>query len=1754
MKQSPNAATGHANEDRLRFLMSATPAVIYSQRAKGDLALNFISSNVQIITGFSPEAFLSDPKFWATHVHPEDLPAATAMFAQLAVRDRIVREYRFCHGDGRYHWMQDETKLIRDERGQPQEFIGHWLDITERKRMEAELVRANHWLANTQRISQVGGWSFNLKTGEVWVSPEARRIYGAPADTPLTIPYIQSFPLPQFRSRLDQALQDLIAGRAVYDLEFQIARSDGGAIADIHSVAEYDAAAATVMGVLEDITARKLAEQSLRASEARYRNIVETSEEGVWMADAGWRTTFTNRRLEQMFGYEPGKMLGRPISDFMDESSRTVAVELEQRREHGVRETHDFKFIRQNGEALWVMIATNPIFDAAGVFAGALAMVTDITARKQQEIFSQIGREVLQILNEPDGLQSALARVVATLKQLAGLDAVGVRLRAGHDFPYFAQEGFTEDFLLTENSLVTRIPEGALCRDQEGKVALECTCGLVLSGRTKPDNPLFTPKGSFWTNDSSTLLGLNPAEDPGLRPRNRCIHQGFASVLLVPIQDGDLILGLLQLNARRKGCFTLKMVEHMEEIAGQIGLSLMRKHAEIARQESEEKFARIFQTSPVAILLSTLQDGRLLNVNEAFLGLLERTREEVVGRTTTELGIWVDPAMRTTWVEKINQTSGIHNVELEVRSQSGRIHHVLWSSEALLIGGERCLLSTALDVTERKAAEREREQERQLLRILFDHIPDMIYVRDMANRFLIANQTFAQHMGVATTAELVGRTDADFYPQEVAAKYAATDQKVFAGNELLNFSCFIHFPNGAHLSTVTTKIPLKDNAGKVLGLVGICRDVTAAKLAEQKLRENEERYRQLFELESDAIFLVDAETHRFEDVNQSAEHLYGYSREEFRQLKAEAVSTEPEKTRHAVASGHYLVPLRWHRKKDGTVFPVEIAANRIEFQGRPFELTAVRDITARQMAFDQLQETTAQLLDAQKLASLGSYVFDVVIGQWTCSRALNQLFGIADDGFVKDVAGWLAIVHPDDRAEVRQYLSEQVLKNQTEFDRTYRIVRLNDQQERWVHGLGKLVLDEHGQVLRMVGVIQDVTERQRTELELTFQNRLSQVLLKLPSLADQLDENNFIQWALDQAEEITGSQISFAHFIKDDEKTIELVTWSRRTMERYCQPIFNRHYPISEAGVWAESLRQKRPVVLNDYAAHPQKHGLPAGLSELKRFVSLPVLENEKVAMLVGIGNKAQDYTDRDVNALQHIANLLWRLMQRRREAAARTRLAAAVEQAAESVVITDTKGSMVYVNPAFEKATGYARAEAMGQTPRLLKSGQHDPSFYQQLWDTVQPGEAWTGHFINKRKDGTTFEEEATISPIRDAQNAIINYVAVKRDVTREVQLETQFRQTQKMEAIGTLAGGIAHDFNNILGAMSGFTYLLREDTEGNPTAKECVAEIQSAINRAKDLVQQILTFSRQREQSRRVIQLESVVKETMKFLRASLPAYVQIDLQLAPDTPAVLADPTQIYQVVLNLGTNALHAMEASGGRLTVSLAPFLPDERFMAAHPEFRALPYARLTVADTGHGMDAKTLERIFEPFFTTKPVGKGTGLGLAVVHGIIKSHDGVITVESQVGQGTTFCLYFPAQIEGKDLTEKKAILIQSGGGQKILLVDDETALTTVLRRSLSRFHYEITTSNHPEEALRIFKESSAKFDLVVTDLTMPGMSGLELARQLRAIRPELPVILMSGYSGSVTDEMLRDAGIQELLEKPIAPRALAEAVQRTLAKG
>ncbi len=496
---------------------------------------------------------------------------------------------------------------------------------------------------------------------------------------------------------------------------------------------------------------------------------------------------------------------------------------------------------------------------------------------------------------------------------------------------------------------------------------------------------------------------------------------------------------------------------------------------------------------------------------------------------------------------------------------------------------------------------------------------------------------------------------------------------------------------------------------------------------------------------------------------------------------------------------------------------------------------------------------------------------------------------------------------------------------------------------------------------------------------------------------------------------------------------------------------------------------------------------------------------------------------------------------------------ASALTAADNAIVITNRAGRIEWVNPAFTKSSGYSALEACGSNPRILKSGQHSPEFYANLWATVTAGDVWHGEIVNKRKDGRLCTEEVTITPVRGTDSRIAHFVAIKQDVTERRRLESQLRQSQKMEAIGTLAGGIAHDFNNILAAMFGYYHLLEQEVMGNAAAEENIQQLYQAADRAKDLVRQILTFSRQREQKREIIRLDTVVKEAARFLRASLPAHIKIEMNLAADVPAVLADPTQIHQVTMNLATNAQHAMEGRPGILTVNLDSFQPDENFIRMHPEFRPIQYVRLTVADTGHGMEASTLERIFEPFYTTKPVGKGTGLGLAVVHGIMQSHEGNIAVESQVGRGTTFELYFPAQKPDAAVAESAIFNVPCGQGQKVLLLDDEPILTTVLERLLIRLNYQVTSRNSAREAVALFQQDPAQFDLVITDLTMPEMNGLEVARQIRAIRPNLPILLASGFSSAMMPEDMREAGIFELIEKPASMASLAEVVRRALAR-
>ena len=498
-----------------------------------------------------------------------------------------------------------------------------------------------------------------------------------------------------------------------------------------------------------------------------------------------------------------------------------------------------------------------------------------------------------------------------------------------------------------------------------------------------------------------------------------------------------------------------------------------------------------------------------------------------------------------------------------------------------------------------------------------------------------------------------------------------------------------------------------------------------------------------------------------------------------------------------------------------------------------------------------------------------------------------------------------------------------------------------------------------------------------------------------------------------------------------------------------------------------------------------------------------------------------------------------------------RARLSLAVEQAAEAILITDPAGVISYVNPAFERVTGYARSEVLGQNPRMLKSGKHGEEFYKNLWGTLLRGEVWSGRVINRRKDGTTYEAEAVISPVRDMATRIVNYVAVQRDVTRERQLEEQVRQSQKIEAIGRLAGGVAHDFNNLLTIISGYSDLLLARSGTEDATRGHVTEIKKAADRAASLTRQLLAFSRRQVLAPQVLDLNNVVANIHKMLRRLIGEDIDLVMLPAQDLGQVKVDPGQVEQILLNLVVNARDAMP-QGGKIVIETANVALDASYAGGHFPVNAGPYVMLAVSDTGCGMDAEVQSHIFEPFFTTKEQGKGTGLGLAMVYGIVKQSEGYIWVYSEVGQGTAFKIYFP-RVDTQPPQQESARIPKehAGGAETILLVEDESPLRVLVRGLLEGIGYTVLEAHDGEKALLSSKEYNGRIHLLLTDVVMPRMSGPDLAQQLAAFRQDMKVLYMSGYADDAIVQHGVLASNAAYLQKPFTPETLARKVREVL---
>jgi len=920
--------------------------------------------------------------------------------------------------------------------------------------------------------------------------------------------------------------------------------------------------------------------------------------------------------------------------------------------------------------------------------------------------------------------------------------------------------------------------------------------------------------------------------------------------------------------------------------------------------------------------------------------------------------------------------------------------------------------------------------------------------------------------------------------------------------------------DGAVFHVDVSSHELKDGGGRSRLVLAL--DITERLRAEQARDELLARLQLYLDRMPIAYVLLDADT-RCADWNPAAENIFGYTREEIIGQPVQ-VLVHPDDRVHVDTIEHRLrtgdveaQSVNRNVTKDGRVITCEWHNTPLFTPSGAFlgVLSMALDITERVRTAERLHAGEERLRMTLSAAQMGTFDWDIPNNAIVWSDTHYELFGYPPDvRFPVEYRHFAEPIHPDDRARVEQAVRA-AMETRTPYACEFRLP-LPDGRVRWVAGTGNFHYAADGRAVRMIGTAADVTERKTAEIAL----RASEERLRLALEAGQMGTfdwdlaTNAVVWS-DTHYELFGYppgdrfRVEFRHFA-------------------------DRIHPDDRARVEADlgAARDGWPY------ANDCRIILPDGTVRwVQGRGEFTYADDGRPVRMLGT---AQDITDRKRAEAE--------LMMRDH----------AIQALNQGIVITDPTqpdNPIIYVSPGFERLSGYSAAEVVGRNCRFMLGKDTDKAESRRLGDAVRAGVTFTSELLNYRKDGTMFWSELSIAPVRDADGRLTQFIGIQTDVTARRSLEEQFRQAQKMDAVGRLAGGVAHDFNNLLTVINGYSELMLMGLPPDDGNRPAVSAVLDAGERAAGLTAQLLAFSRKAVAAPRVLDVRDAAASAEQLLRRLIGEDVALSLALPPHPCRIVIDPNQFDQVLLNLAVNARDAMPA-GGRLGMAVEA--------AAHPGGVRTPlgdlppgrYVELAVTDTGCGMTDEVKAKIFEPFFTTKEMGKGTGLGLAVVHGVVQQAGGGILIESAVGAGTTFRLLFPESAAPTTVVAAADLTATAAGTETILLVEDEESVRMIGRIALESQGYRVLEAECGADALRV-AEGAGDLHLLVSDMVMPEMNGRELADALRHRHPALRVLFVSGY----TDDMVFLDGVRNavdaFLQKPFSPLGLARKVREVL---
>ena len=596
---------------------------------------------------------------------------------------------------------------------------------------------------------------------------------------------------------------------------------------------------------LEDLAVRKKEKiylNELTKSEDKFRILVETMPAGMWVIDALGKTTFSNHFMAKMLGYSSEQMLGRSFMDFMDEEGRQKAAYYLERRARGIKEQHEFCFISKNGTKIFTNLYTFPQMNVGRNYTGAIAIATDITSQriKERELHNTLN--ILKILNENTSLKQIAESIINEIVNMTGFDAVGIRLKDGNDFPYIFQKGFSKEFLNTENSLVSKSKSGVICRDENGNISLECTCGLVISGKTDSKNPLFTENGSAWNNNSTSLLDLTAKEDPRRNPRNRCVYEGYLSLAIIPIRADKEIIGMLQLNDKKKDRLTLEFVKYFESLCNIMGIGLRKCMAEEKTIVSESKYRSLFNNSNISVILADANTGEIIDVNKDAEILFGRNRDELIGLNRIELHPKKESDYYKNQFLRHVEQHGVSTEQAQIVKKDGTLVNVLISSSLIELNGQTVIQGIFQDITDIFNAKEKQKQSEEKYQNLFEHISSAIIVVDVETDRIIEVNEYAEILFGRIRSELVGLNWFDLHYKKQADDYIPRFKNHIKFSKVLNEEIVVLKKDGTRSYMLLSVNKLEIDRVKVFRL--IFNDNTAAKKAEESLelsRENLEK-------------------------------------------------------------------------------------------------------------------------------------------------------------------------------------------------------------------------------------------------------------------------------------------------------------------------------------------------------------------------------------------------------------------------------------------------------------------------------------------------------------------------------------------------------------------------------------------------------------------------------------------------------------------------------------------------------------------------------------------------------------------------------------------------------------------------------------------------------------------------------------------------------------------------------------------------